>query len=70
MKIKNDCVFCKIVKGEIPSVKIWEGKNHIAILDVNPNVKGMTLVLTKKHFDSYSFDIKIKQCFKIYFYKK
>ena len=60
MKIKNDCVFCKIVKGEIPSVKIWEGKNHIAILDVNPNVKGMTLVLTKKHFDSYALDMKDK----------
>ena len=60
MEIKNDCVFCKIVKGEILSVKIWEDKNHIAMLDVNPNVKGMTLVLTKKHFDSYAFDMKDK----------
>ena len=60
MEKKNNCVFCKIVKGEIPSVKIWEDKNHIAILDVNPNVKGMTLVLTKKHFDSYALDMKDK----------
>ncbi len=56
----KDCIFCKIVKREISCVKIWEDKNHIAILDVNPNVKGMTLVLTKKHFDSYAFDMKDK----------
>jgi diadenosine tetraphosphate (Ap4A) HIT family hydrolase len=54
---KNDCIFCKIVKGEIPSAKIWEDKKHIAILDVFPNTKGMTLVITKNHYDSYAFDM-------------
>lgn len=53
----NDCIFCKIVKGEIESVKIWENSEFLAILDVNPNVEGMTLLLTKDHYDSYVFDI-------------
>lgn len=48
----KDCVFCKIVKEEMPSVKIWEDEKHIAILDKFPNTKGMTLVLTKNHFNS------------------
>ena len=51
------CIFCKIVKGEIPSAKIWEDSEHIAILDINPNTKGAALVLTKKHYDSYVFDM-------------
>lgn len=55
--IKADCIFCKIVKGEIPSVKVWEDEKHIAILDVFPNTEGMTLVLPKEHFDSYSFEM-------------
>ncbi len=50
-----DCIFCKITKGEIDSAKIWEDDNFLAVLDVNPNTKGMTLVLPKKHFDSYVF---------------
>jgi diadenosine tetraphosphate (Ap4A) HIT family hydrolase len=49
---KPDCIFCKIMKGEIPSVKIWEDNNHLAILDINPNTEGMTLIITKKHYDS------------------
>ncbi|MBL7058978.1 HIT family protein [Candidatus Pacearchaeota archaeon] len=53
----EECIFCKIVKGEIPSVKIWEDENHLAILDIHPNTEGMTLVLTKKHYDSYIFDL-------------
>ena len=53
----ENCIFCKIVKGEIASVKIWEDKEHLAILDVNPNTEGMTLVLTKKHYDSDATDM-------------
>ena len=56
----ENCIFCKIVKGEIPCVKIWEDKDFLAILDDFPNTKGMTLVLTKKHFDSYAFDMHDK----------
>ena len=53
----DDCLFCKIIKGDIPSVKIWEDDNHIAILDAFPNTKGATLVIPKKHYDSYIFDM-------------
>ncbi len=53
----SDCVFCKIVSGEINSAKIWEDDEFLAILDVMPNTKGMALVLTKKHYDSYAFDM-------------
>jgi histidine triad (HIT) family protein len=52
-----DCLFCKIVRGELDCAKIWEDKDFLAILDINPNTKGMTLVLTKKHYDSYAFDM-------------
>lgn len=52
-----DCIFCKIVKGEFDSAKIWENDEFLAILDLNPNTKGMTLVLSKGHFDSYAFSM-------------
>ncbi|MCD6478562.1 MAG: HIT family protein [Candidatus Diapherotrites archaeon] len=52
-----DCIFCKIVNGELPSAKIWESEEHVAILDINPNTKGAALVLTKQHYDSYIFDM-------------
>jgi len=58
---KPDCIFCKIVKGEIPSVKIWEDKKHIAFLDIFPNTKGMTLIIPKKHFDSDATDMPDKE---------
>jgi len=54
----NDCIFCKIAKGEIPCAKIWEDDKHIAFLDKFPNVRGMALVIPKKHFDSYAFDME------------
>ena len=56
----ENCIFCKIANGKIPSVKIWEDEKHLAILDINPNTEGMTLVLTKKHFGSYAFDMSEK----------
>ncbi len=55
--MKRDCVFCKIVKGEIDSAKIWEDDEFLAILDIMPNMKGMTVLLTKKHYGSYIFDM-------------
>jgi diadenosine tetraphosphate (Ap4A) HIT family hydrolase len=54
---KSNCVFCKIANGEIPSVKVLEDEKHLAILDINPNTEGMTLVMTKKHFDSDATDM-------------
>lgn len=53
----NGCVFCKISKGEIPSVKIWEDKDYLAFLDIAPAMEGMTLVIPKKHFNSKIFEM-------------
>jgi histidine triad (HIT) family protein len=53
----DKCVFCKIVSGEFDSAKIWEDGDFLAVLDVMPNTKGMALVMTKKHYDSYAFDM-------------
>ena len=43
-------VFCKIVSGEIPSAKIYEDEDVLAILDLSQATKGHTLVISKKHF--------------------
>ncbi len=47
-----DCIFCKIVKGEIPSTKVYESNNFIGILDINPISEWHTLVIPKKHFNT------------------
>jgi len=46
----DDCIFCKIARGEIPSYKIYDDDRVIAFLDINPLSKGHTLVLPKQHF--------------------
>ena len=45
----NDCLFCKIVKGEIPSFKIYEDDFVFAFLDIDPKSEGHTLIIPKKH---------------------
>lgn len=46
----DDCIFCKIVKGEIESKKVREGDNFIVIRDAHPKVEGHCLVIPKEHF--------------------
>ena len=46
----ENCIFCKIVKGEIPSVKIYEDENFLAFLDIHPVGRGHTQVIPKKHY--------------------
>ena len=48
----EDCIFCKIAKGEIPSYKIYEDDNYLAILDIFPSHYGQTLIIPKKHVTS------------------
>ena len=48
----NDCIFCKIVKGEIPSYRVSETDDVLVILDVNPLSKGHVLVLPKEHYEN------------------
>ena len=47
--MKNDCVFCAIAAGEIPSFKVYEDDLVLAYLDINPFSKGHTLVIPKEH---------------------
>lgn len=46
------CVFCDIVEGKIPSKKIFENDNLIAILDISQTTKGHTLIIPKKHYEN------------------
>lgn len=45
-----DCIFCKIIAGEIPSIKVFEDGNTLAFMDINPLSEGHLLVVPKKHF--------------------
>ncbi len=45
----KDCLFCKIIKGDIPSTKIYEDEISFAFLDINPISPGHTLLIPKKH---------------------
>ena len=45
-----DCIFCKIIKGELPKYKVYEDEDVLAFLDINPVAGGHTLVVPKKHF--------------------
>ena len=53
----QDCVFCQIVQGKLPTHKIWEDERFLAILDINPNTPGHTLLLPKIH-EPYVFDLE------------
>ena len=48
----DDCVFCKIIKGEIPSEKVYEDEDVIAFKDINPVTPIHILVIPKKHIAS------------------
>lgn len=52
-----DCIFCKIAKGEAPAHKIWEDEKHLAFLSIFPNTEGVSVVITKEHYQSYVFDL-------------
>ena len=47
---KDVCIFCKIIKGEIESKKVYEDDNFFGILDANPKAEGHTLIMPKQHF--------------------
>ena len=48
--MNNDCIFCKIVKGEIPCDKIYEDRDVLAFLDIAPVNVGHSLIIPKEHF--------------------
>lgn len=55
--METNCIFCKIVAGETPSPKIWEDEKHLAFLSIYPNTEGFSVVIPKKHYPSYVFDL-------------
>ena len=55
MSSDSDCIFCKIIAGEIPSFKLFEDENTLAFMDINPASTGHALVIPKEHAaDVYS----------------
>jgi len=48
----DDCIFCKIVKGDIPSIKIYEDEHVFAFMDINPVSEGHALVIPKIHAEN------------------
>ena len=48
----NKCIFCEIVEGKLPCYSIWEDKNYLAFLSIDPNTPGFSCVIPKKHFGS------------------
>jgi histidine triad (HIT) family protein len=46
----EECIFCKIAKGEVPVEKVYENDNFLSFPDANPVIEGHTLVIPKKHF--------------------
>lgn len=53
----DDCVFCRMVRGEEDYHKVWEDEDHLAFLAHNPNTEGFTVVITKEHYPSYAFEV-------------
>lgn len=57
-----DCLFCKIVAGDIPASKVYEDENILAFLDISQTTPGHTLVIPKKHYRNIlDFDPQVAQ---------
>ena len=62
MKDEN-CIFCKIANGEIPTATIYEDTNVRVILDLNPATRGHALIIPKEHFaDIYEITDEVSAC--------
>ncbi|MBI4272647.1 HIT family protein [Candidatus Uhrbacteria bacterium] len=48
-----DCIFCKIISGEMPSYKVYEDEHTCAFLDIHPVNKGHALIISKKHYADF-----------------
>lgn len=53
-----ECIFCKIVRKEIPAYIFYEDEISIAFLDINPRSKGMSIIIPKKHYSNFDDDLK------------
>lgn len=57
MNSELGCVFCRMVRGELKFHTFWEDEEHVAFLSGRPNTKGVSVVITKEHYESYAFDL-------------
>lgn len=63
--MNKDCVFCKIVKGEEWSAKVYEDEGHVSFMDINPVSIGHLLVVPKKHYQTI-IDMPVDDVSKLY----
>jgi histidine triad (HIT) family protein len=49
--MNSSCVFCRIVAGQLPSVRVYEDEHTLAFMDIGPVVKGHALVIPREHYD-------------------
>lgn len=65
----EDCIFCKIIKREIPSEIVYEDESALAFKDIHPQAPVHILVIPKKHFDSIlEVENQDKELIRTYFY--
>lgn len=50
--VSDSCIFCRIIKGEIPGTRVYEDDAVLAFLDINPISPGHTLVIPKEHYET------------------
>lgn len=60
-----DCIFCKIIDGDIPSVKVYEDEHVYAFMDIMPLSKGHTLLIPKQHRE-YVYDLSEEEAAKLF----
>jgi histidine triad (HIT) family protein len=58
-----ECIFCKIVKNEIPALKVFESDEVIAFKDIEPKARVHILVIPKKHIESVKYLEESDKCF-------
>ena len=56
--MSESCIFCKIIKNEMPCHLVDENEDFMAFLTIFPNTLGATVVIPKKHYPSYAFDLE------------
>lgn len=52
MRQDENCIFCKIVRGEAPAIKVYEDDLTLSMMDIRPASEGHTLVISKEHFEN------------------
>ena len=63
--MKNDCLFCAIIDGELPSYKVYEDEYFYVMLDRFPKCMGHTLILPKRHAVTI-FDLQEEECRRLF----